>query len=233
MHSRRSGVVAATTASSRHNHNRGRAFDERDEELIKKVVTKPRRRKVIKITITPSRLMELFLIVLLGWFVYDNYRNDKRTESSSLDEKGEAASLGFSKALQTKGTLGQRMENAFSSAFEQGYKKVLIVGSDLYSLKASHIEKALEQLDKKEVVIGPAQDGGYYLLGLNKKLPALFCNKNWGTSSVLKETLKDLRTKSVALMEPLNDVDDFEDLKKETELLKKLNIDVKTYQRNC
>ena len=77
MHSRRSGVVAATTASSRHNHNRGRAFDERDEEL-----------------------MELFLIVLLGWFVYDNYRNDKRTESSSLDEKGEAASLGFSKALQ-------------------------------------------------------------------------------------------------------------------------------------
>ena len=100
MHSRRSGVVAATTASSRHNHNRGRAFDERDEELIKKVVMKPRRRKVIKITITPSRLMELFLIVLLGWFVYDNYRNDKRTESSSLDEKGEAASLGFSKALQ-------------------------------------------------------------------------------------------------------------------------------------
>lgn len=141
--------------------------------------------------------------------------------------------MSFSKALQTKGTLGQRMENAFSSAFEQGYKKVLIVGSDLYSLKASHIEKALEQLDKKEVVIGPAQDGGYYLLGLNKKLPALFCNKNWGTSSVLKETLKDLRTKSVAFMEPLNDVDDFEDLKKETELLKKLNIDVKTYQRNC
>tara|TARA_B100001093_G_scaffold394394_1_gene381138 strand:+ start:61 stop:675 length:615 start_codon:yes stop_codon:yes gene_type:complete len=141
--------------------------------------------------------------------------------------------MSFSKALQTKGTLGKRMENAFSSAFEQGYKKVLIVGSDLYSLKASHIEKALKQLDKKEVVIGPAQDGGYYLLGLNKKLPALFCNKNWGTSSVLKETLKDLRTKSVALMEPLNDVDDFEDLKKETELLKKLNIDVKTYQRNC
>ena len=141
--------------------------------------------------------------------------------------------MSFSKALQTKGTLGQRMENAFSSAFEQGYKKVLIVGSDLYSLKASHIEKALEHLDKKEVVIGPAQDGGYYLLGLNKKLPALFYNKNWGTSSVLKETLKDLRTKSVALMEPLSDIDDFEDLKQETELLKKLNIDVKTYQRNC
>jgi len=104
------------------------------------------------------------------------------------------------------------------------------VGSDLYSLKTSHIEKALHQLDKKEVVIGPAQDGGYYLLGLKKKLPALFCNKSWGTSTVLKETLKDLKTKSITLMEPLNDIDDFEDLKKEIELLKKLNIDVKTYQ---
>ena len=153
--------------------------------------------------------------------------------SEKIEQNDIWTEMSFSKALQTKGTLGQRMENAFSSAFEQGYKKVLIVGSDLYSLKASHIEKALEHLDKKEVVIGPAQDGGYYLLGLNKKLPALFYNKNWGTSSVLKETLKDLRTKSVALMEPLNDVDDFEDLKQETELLKKLNIDVKTYQRNC
>jgi rSAM/selenodomain-associated transferase 1 len=138
--------------------------------------------------------------------------------------------MNFSKALQTKGSLGQRMENAFSSAFKQGYKNVLIVGSDLYSLKASHIEKALRHLDKKEVVIGPAQDGGYYLLGLKRNLSALFSNKNWGTSSVLKETLKDLKTKSIALMEPLNDIDDFEDLKKETELLKKLNIDVKTYQ---
>ncbi len=153
--------------------------------------------------------------------------------SEKIEQNDIWTEMSFSKALQTKGTLGQRMENAFSSAFEQGYKKVLIVGSDLYSLKASHIEKALEHLDKKEVVIGPAQDGGYYLLGLNKKLPALFYNKNWGTSSVLKETLKDLRTKSVALMEPLSDIDDFEDLKQETELLKKLNIDVKTYQRNC
>ena len=137
--------------------------------------------------------------------------------------------MNFSKALQTKGTLGQRMENAFRTAFEKGYKKVLIVGSDLYSLKTSHIEKALHQLDKKEVVIGPAKDGGYYLLGLKKNLPALFCNKSWGTSTVLKETLNDLKLKSVFLMEPLNDIDNFEDLKKETKLLKKLNIDAKTY----
>jgi hypothetical protein len=149
--------------------------------------------------------------------------------SEKIEQHDVWTEMNFSKALQTKGTLGQRMENAFRTAFEKGYKKVLIVGSDLYSLKTSHIEKALHQLDKKEIVIGPAQDGGYYLLGLKKKLPALFCNKSWGTSTVLKETLNDLKLKSIFLMEPLNDIDNFEDLKKETKLLKKLNIDAKTY----
>ena len=149
--------------------------------------------------------------------------------SDKIEQNDIWTEMNFSKALQTKGTLGQRMENAFRTAFEKGYKKVLIVGSDLYSLKTSHIEKALHQLDKKEVVIGPAQDGGYYLLGLKKNLPALFCNKSWGTSSVLKDTLNDLKLKSIFLMEPLNDIDNFEDLKKETKLLKKLNIDAKTY----
>ena len=149
--------------------------------------------------------------------------------SDKIEQNDIWTEMNFSKALQTKGTLGQRMENAFRTAFEKGYKKVLIVGSDLYSLKTSHIEKALHQLDKKQVVIGPAQDGGYYLLGLNKNLPALFCNKSWGASTVLKETLNDLKLKSIFLIETLNDIDNFEDLKKETKLLKKLNIDAKTY----
>ena len=149
--------------------------------------------------------------------------------SKKIEENDVWGKMNFSKELQTTGDLGQRMEKAFTTAFEQGYKKVLIVGSDLYKLKASHIEKALQQLDEKEVVIGPAQDGGYYLLGFKKNIPALFLNKIWGTSNLLKETLNDLKTKSIALMEPLNDIDDFEDLKKETKLLKKLNIDVETY----
>lgn len=149
--------------------------------------------------------------------------------SKKIEENDIWGKMNFSKELQTTGDLGQRMEKAFTTAFEQGYKKVLILGSDLYKLKASHIEKALQQLDEKEVVIGPAQDGGYYLLGFKKNIPELFCNKSWGTSKLLKETLNDLKTKSIALMEPLNDIDDFEDLKKETKLLKKLNIDVETY----
>ena len=138
--------------------------------------------------------------------------------------------MNFLKGLQSKGDLGQRMESAFKTAFAKGYKNVVIVGSDLYSLKSSHIETAIKQLQKNEVVIGPATDGGYYLLGLKMSLPALFYNKPWGSATVLKDTLNDLKSSSVFLLEPLNDIDTFQDLKKETELLKKLKIDVKTYQ---
>ncbi len=138
--------------------------------------------------------------------------------------------MNFLKGLQPKGNLGQRMESAFKSAFTKGYQNVVIVGSDLYSLKSSHIETAIKQLKKNEVVIGPATDGGYYLLGLKMSLPALFCKKQWGSTTVLEDTLIDLKSSSVFLLEPLNDIDTFEDLKKEPELLKKLKIDVKTYQ---
>jgi len=104
MHSRRSGATAATTSSSSHrNQHRSRAFDERDEELFKKrSALKPKqRRRVVKITVTPSRIVELFLIVLLGWFVYDNYRSDKTAERNSLIHgKGEKVST-LSNRLQT------------------------------------------------------------------------------------------------------------------------------------
>ena len=138
--------------------------------------------------------------------------------------------MNFLKGLQSKGNLGQRMESAFKTAFRMGYKNVVIVGSDLYSLKSSHIETAIRQLKKNEVVLGPATDGGYYLLGLKMNLSALFCNKHWGSATVLEDTLDDLKSSSVFLLEPLNDIDTFEDLKNETELLKKLKIDVKAYQ---
>ena len=100
MHSRRTGASssAAATSSSqhRHQHHHTRSFDEKDEELYKKrgVVKARQRRKVVKITVTPSRLMELFLIVLLGWFVYDNYRNDKTKRSTSLlRDEGEKTTI--------------------------------------------------------------------------------------------------------------------------------------------
>ena len=97
------------------------------------------------------------------------------------------------KQIQTKGDLGQKMLDAFQYGFSLGYKKIIIIGSDLYSLRLKHIESAFEKLENYDVVIGPALDGGYYLLGLNSMIPEIFKQKKWSTSSVLKETLSDLK----------------------------------------
>tara|TARA_B100002051_G_C16642359_1_gene589369 strand:+ start:369 stop:1061 length:693 start_codon:yes stop_codon:yes gene_type:complete len=119
----------------------------------------------------------------------------------------------FRKKLQTGTDLGEKMQNAFSELFEMGYEKVLIVGSDIFELGQSDIENAFEVLQTTETVIGPATDGGYYLLGMKERNVAIFQNKNWGTSTVLKETLSDLRQKKYVLLEERNDVDYYQDIK--------------------
>jgi len=119
----------------------------------------------------------------------------------------------FRKKLQTGTDLGEKMQNAFSELFEMGYEKVLIVGSDIFELGQSDIENAFEVLQTTETVIGPATDGGYYLLGMKELNATIFQNKNWGTSTVLEETLADLRQKKYVLLEERNDVDYFEDIK--------------------
>ena len=118
----------------------------------------------------------------------------------------------YQKYQQKGEDLGIRMQNSFQNAFDIGYKKVLIIGSDLYDLTENHINKAFQKLDTNDVVIGPAEDGGYYLLGMKKLQPNIFINKDWGTSTVRKDTLKDLEKVSVHLLEELNDVDVIEDI---------------------
>jgi rSAM/selenodomain-associated transferase 1 len=118
----------------------------------------------------------------------------------------------FQKHLQVGEDLGIRMLHAFKNGFKAGYDKVMIVGSDLYDLTAETIENAFIALENNEVVIGPAEDGGYYLLGMNSLEEKLFKNKDWGTETVRKDTLEDLKDKKVFLLGELNDVDIFEDI---------------------
>jgi hypothetical protein len=118
----------------------------------------------------------------------------------------------FQKHQQVGEDLGIRMLHAFKNGFNAGYEKVIIIGSDLYDLTAETIENAFTALEKNEVVIGPAEDGGYYLLGMNSLEEKVFKNKDWGTETVRKDTLEDLRDKKVFLLEELNDVDVFKDI---------------------
>ena len=90
----------------------------------------------------------------------------------------------YQKHQQEGEDLGFRMQNAFQNSFDVGYDKVMIIGSDLYDLTPKHINDAFNKLDSKNVVIGPAKDGGYYLLGMKKLQSNIFKNKAWGTETV-------------------------------------------------
>jgi len=129
----------------------------------------------------------------------------------------------YSKHLQEGEDLGERMHNAFQNAFNESYEKVVIVGSDLFDLKESHLLEAFQKLNTHDVAIGPAKDGGYYLLGMKSFNTEVFKNKNWGTPSILKDTLNDFRKCKVHQLEELNDIDTYEDMKNNI-ILKKLII---------
>ena len=132
----------------------------------------------------------------------------------------------YQKHQQIGADLGLRMQHAFINSFKAGYEKVLIVGSDLYDLKPSHIQEAFDKLNTHDVTIGPAEDGGYYLLGMKTLQPYIFENKQWGTETVREATLNDLKKQTVYLLEELNDIDLYEDLKKYDELLNRINFKI-------
>ncbi len=109
--------------------------------------------------------------------------------------------------------LGERMKNAFQTGFGLGFSKIVLIGSDLPSLKTSHLNEAFYRLKSCDAVIGPAQDGGYYLIGMNQLHQEFFNDKSWGTSTVLEQTLNEVSHLKIDFMETLNDIDNFEDLK--------------------
>ncbi|QHT67598.1 glycosyltransferase [Rhodocytophaga rosea] len=121
----------------------------------------------------------------------------------------------FQKYLQTGDDLGERMKNAFAAAFAEGFEKVVIIGSDCPQLTSAHIEEAFDLLNAFGAVIGPAVDGGYYLLGMSEFIPELFINKAWSSDQVLRQTLADLNRLeySFYLLDELRDIDTEEDLK--------------------
>lgn len=118
----------------------------------------------------------------------------------------------YDKRLQQGTDLGVRMANAFQAGFASGFERVIVIGSDMYDLSEDDLEKAFTILKVKDFVIGPAEDGGYYLLGMKAFNAEVFKNKTWGTSSVLQNTLNDLKNENIELLEARNDVDVYEDI---------------------
>ena len=91
-------------------------------------------------------------------------------------------------------TLGERLAHAIGEVFADGAQRVVTIGTDSPWLTAANIEEAFESLRASDVVIGPTEDGGYYLIGLSRSIPALFDGIAWSTSAVYQETINTART---------------------------------------
>jgi rSAM/selenodomain-associated transferase 1 len=134
--------------------------------------------------------------------------------SGFVPEQDEWDPLFFEKKIQSAGDLGQRMAEAFRAAFAEGAERVVVVGTDCPELSPDLLARAFGALrDQAPVAIGPALDGGYYLLGMSAFFPELFDGIAWSTERVLAQTLQ--RAEAIGLtchlLPPLRDVDTEED----------------------
>ncbi len=120
----------------------------------------------------------------------------------------------FALNLQAEGDLGTKMQDAFIQLFSAGYHHVVIIGSDCPDLEPAHVQQAFLSLLSHDVVIGPAEDGGYYLLGLRHLHRELFTNKTWSGETVFSETIADLTRARLSydVLPQLSDVDEAADL---------------------
>ncbi len=117
-------------------------------------------------------------------------------------------------AAQAPGDLGSRMATAMGDAFAAGAARVVIIGTDCPGLRATHAALAFRALDEADLVIGPARDGGYWLVGARDGVPPLFTGVPWSTPEVFAATraLASEAGLTVALLETLGDVDTVDDL---------------------
>ena len=136
--------------------------------------------------------------------------------SSFVDVKDAWPAADFDKYLQASGGLGERMEEAFRSAFDEQQGPVLIIGSDCAQLTSTIVQQGIEALATHDFVIGPAEDGGYYLLGMREFHPEVFQGVRWSTASVFSQTEAIIQEHqwSLALLPTLSDIDYLEDWEK-------------------
>ena len=116
--------------------------------------------------------------------------------------------------LQSGSDLGIRMFNAFKQGFSDNYQRIALIGTDCPELTGTLLTEAFDLLQKKSAVLGPAKDGGYYVVGLNKPCPGLFIDKQWSTGRVFREAVEELDRSNIdyGVLPVLSDIDTVEDL---------------------
>jgi uncharacterized protein len=129
--------------------------------------------------------------------------------NEKLEERPPYLPDSFQLFTQHGNSLGERISHAFEKVFSLGYSSVAIIGTDCLELREEHLRQTFHELKVIDVCIGPAYDGGYYLIALNAYHPELFQDIPWSTDLVLMETMQILtkRQLSYTFLEVLNDID--------------------------
>lgn len=173
----------------------------------------------LAVTVGDSSALAIYLYIAAHTkLITENLPVDKAVfYSSHIDTEDNWKNGVYKKYVQTGMDLGEKMSNAFLKGFQSGYESICIIGTDCYELTPEIIEEAFVRLQYHDVVIGPATDGGYYLLGMKKHYQNVFEDKLWSTHSVCEATLKDVETLGLKyfLLPKLTDVDDESDLPRE------------------
>lgn len=139
-----------------------------------------------------------------------------QVQFSPADGAGELREFlpqGWGLTPQSPGDLGARLASAFESAFQNGAAKIVVIGSDCPSLKEKDVRDAWRELDQHDLVLGPAADGGYWLIALKKPCPELLAGIPWSTDQVLAKTLAQAKQLGmrIQLLRILSDIDTLKD----------------------
>ena len=131
-----------------------------------------------------------------------------------LWERVRVRGMKFSCMPQKGNNLGERMYKAIQWLFDNGYQKVSLIGTDSPDLPLAFIKDAFQKLDSYELVIGPSEDGGYYLIGMKNPFDMLFKNIEWGSDKVLKYTVSKAHSAGISyfLLPEWYDIDDLRSL---------------------
>ena len=134
--------------------------------------------------------------------------------SNTIDETIGHKNTPVHKAIQFGNDLGEKMKNAFERLFKSEYKCIIIIGTDCPGITSNILLEAFSKLNNNDVVIGPAMDGGYYLIGMKEMYGKLFEDISWSTSTVLHSTIERCKINNwaYALLTALSDVDEEKDL---------------------
>ncbi len=168
-----------------------------------------------------AQLYEAMLLDLLDLLAPQDLRvpGGRRVIAFDPPESGEwfdsNAPAAFALRPQVGGGLGERMVDFFEGEFEAGVQSAVLIGSDSPTLDTNLLVSAFLCLDQNDVVIGPAFDGGYYLIGMRRPQPRLFEGVDWGSARVLAQTLERMEHTGLrlALLPPWYDVDTIDDVR--------------------